>query len=74
MRFPTRAQEWLADRMRWVQYPEPRRVVSRRGISWKHQMPLTVRIFVALLSITVIIVFGLLSILIGMFLVALLTS
>jgi hypothetical protein len=37
-------------------------------------MPLTVRIFVALLSITVIIVSGLLSILIGMFLVALLTS
>ena len=74
MKFPTRAHEWLADRMRGVQYPEPRRVADRRGMSWKYQMPLTVRIFVALLSITVIIVSGLLSILIVMFLVALLTS
>lgn len=52
-----RFQEWLADRVTWVQYPNLRaadkttREASRTGLRFTHQMPLGKRIDLFLFSI-----------------------
>lgn len=50
----------MADRVEWVQYPE-QRVVSTQGRHasfWRHQMPLSTRIFLALISVFGLIMAG----------------
>lgn len=38
MRLVTRAHEWLADRVSWVQYPNVR-AEHGRSLVWKYEMP-----------------------------------
>lgn len=64
-----RLQEWLADRSPHFQYPLPRRAPIRKRaplFQWKHQMPITDRIFLALVFLAVI-VLGLIGLSIGLF-------
>lgn len=50
MKTAHRIQEWFADRVSWVQYPNLRpadeftRDTSRSGVRFKHQMPIGKRI------------------------------
>lgn len=49
MKLSIRLQEWLADRVSWVQYPEVRSMQKRQKLFfWKHQMPAGQRIAMVL--------------------------
>jgi hypothetical protein len=49
LRFRFRFQEWLADRVSWVQYPN---LSGPRVTFWRNQMPLSTRAFLVLVGIT----------------------
>ena len=57
-----RFQEWLADRVSWVQYPNIRpadpstREAARTGFRFTHQMPIGKRIDLFLLSMLLLLI------------------
>lgn len=57
MKLKHRIQDWLADRVSWVQYPDIRpvnpaaRAASRTGFKFKHAMPLGKRLDLFLFSL-----------------------
>ncbi|MRW88870.1 hypothetical protein GJ699_02610 [Duganella sp. FT80W] len=55
-------QEWLADRVGFVQYPRLRPADARtrrhHGMQWKYQMPLLTRLGLAVFSLATIVVAG----------------
>ncbi|MCK4121406.1 hypothetical protein HFK83_03350 [Ralstonia pseudosolanacearum] len=53
-----RAQEWLADRVSWVQYPGIRPVAQQRRQFWTYPMPVWQRAYMALVSLFALAVFG----------------
>jgi hypothetical protein len=50
MQLLTRTQEWLADRISWVQYPNIRAASANASI-WKTQMPWTTRALLVLVGV-----------------------
>jgi hypothetical protein len=44
-----RAQEWLADRVDWVQYPNVR-TSNQRSLFWKYEMPWYQRMALAVMG------------------------
>jgi hypothetical protein len=67
-----RVHEWLADHVKWVQYPYVSGPVNSAPkhpvLAWRYGMPLGSRILLALLSLFGVIVFG--GILIAMLMIA----
>jgi hypothetical protein len=57
-----RVHEWLADHVKWVQYPHVSGPVNSTPkpplLAWRYDMPLGSRILLALLSLFGVIVFG----------------
>jgi len=51
MRLQHRAQEWLADRVSWVQYPNVRQIGRKSPRFFRHAMPASTRITLALLGL-----------------------
>lgn len=53
MRLQHRAQEWLADRVTWMQYPHIRQIQPRQRKKrvFQHQMPAGTRVTLALLGL-----------------------
>jgi hypothetical protein len=58
MEIPYRLQEWLAERVRWVQYPRMRRVERQPERRWTWPMPLGIRIGLTALFVWLIVVLG----------------
>lgn len=62
MKLQHRIQDWLADRVSWVQYPDLRplnpaaRAASRTGFRFKHAMPLGKRIDLFLISLVLLLI------------------
>lgn len=54
MRLFTRAHEWLADHVSWVQYPNVRAVGPSLSI-WKTQMPASTRALLVLIGVIAIV-------------------
>lgn len=56
----TRAHEWLADRVSFIQYPNLRpadaHTRSHHGMRWKHSMPWEVRLTLAVLSAAAVVI------------------
>jgi hypothetical protein len=53
-----RAHEWLADRVDWVQYPGIRPVAHKREKFWTYEMPVWQRLYMAMVSLFALVVFG----------------
>jgi hypothetical protein len=53
-----RAQEWLADRVSWVQYPGVQAVGQKRRPFWTYPMPVWQRTYMALASLFALVVCG----------------
>lgn len=53
MRLVTRAHEWLADHVSWVQYPNVR-AENGRSFGWKYEMPWYQRMWLVVMGLGLI--------------------
>ena len=52
MSYAHRLQEWAADRVSWVQYPDIRYMRNRPGLMFKTQMPWEKRVALVVFGVT----------------------
>lgn len=73
MKLRHRIQEWLAERIKWVQYPNVR-AEHEPMIRWNRQMPWEHRVLLALYGVIALAVSSVMLFFLGIFFLALFTA